>query len=149
MKNITHFLKWDCSDPGFRGKKAIDSLRIFINEIVTLKGKPYVLSNAGVTLTYIHGNNQTINDNWKNNIDVIIKNAGVELIIIVQHEECLAYQIFYGGKLSPKNEAQKQKDDMQKAKTIINKKYPDIKVILIYGHITNRAKRQFVYSQIF
>lgn len=146
MKTITHFLKWDCSDPGFRGQKATVKLRNFINKIVPLKGRPYVLSNPGVTLPYINGNAETIKDNWEN-IHILIQAAGIVLIIIVQHEECLAYQLRYG-KLSPKREAREQYQDMKKAKVILEEKHPGIKVILIYGHLTNKGKREFVFFQI-
>lgn len=146
MEIITHFLKWDCSDPGFRGQKATSKLQKFTNEIVSLKGRPYVLSNPGVTLTYINGNPETIKDNWEN-VHMLIRAAGIVLIIIVQHEECLAYELHYG-KLSPKKEAYRQKMDMQKAKEILEKEHHDIRVILIYGHLANRQKREFIFSQI-
>ncbi len=146
-ETITHFFKWDCSDPGFRGIDAISELEQFIKKIVRVKGRPYVLSNAGVTLNYIHGNAQTIEDNWENNIYVIIEHKGIALFIIVQHEECFAYELLYG-RLSPKIEYKKQIEDMKKAREILKNKFPNMQVILIYGHMADRKKRKFVFSQI-
>jgi hypothetical protein len=60
----------------------------------------------------------------------------------------LAYELQYD-KLSPKKEKDRQIKDMRQAKQILEKEHPGIKVILVYGHLADRKKRSFVFSQIF
>lgn len=75
-----------------------------------------------------------VSENFMKHIGISIELHKAEKVIIFHHSDCGAYAREYKFS-SPKEEKEKQMEDMLEAKKIILEKYPNVEIFLVWGQL--------------
>ena len=113
----------------------------FVNDTVYFLNKQYKddynkLSLAGASLGY----NQDTFKEWGITIDKHIELAkdlhDINEVIVVDHMDCGAYRILYDNpQMSKQEEYELHKKNLNKFRTIINQKFPELKVTTLLANV--------------
>ncbi len=117
-----------CMD--FRLNKAIEE---WIETSGLLKGGHDIISLAGASKVLADGSEE-IKNNLLSNVAVSAELHKAEKVIICHHSDCGAYAKSYNFN-SPAEEKEKQIEDMQESRNAILKKYPNIKITLVWAEL--------------
>ena len=92
-----------------------------------------VISLAGASKDLVDGSEE-VKNNLMKHISISADVHKVEKIILFHHSDCGAYALDYEFS-SAQEEKGKQLEDMKKAKAIILEKYPEIKIVFVWGEL--------------
>ncbi len=118
----------------------------WIKKTNLFKGGFDVISIAGASKSLADGN-EGIMKYFMNGISVSVDLHKAERIIIFHHSDCGAYAKSYSF-LSPKEERNKQAEDMKKSKKIILNKYPKIEIYLVWGQLKDDSGKKIEFEII-
>jgi len=105
-----------------------------------LEGGFDVISAAGASKDLVCKDTR-IGNNFLKHIGVSVELHKAKSVVIMHHSDCGAYAKNY--KFSSKNEEKEtQTKDMIKSKSIIQKKYPDVIVLLFWAEIETISARE-------
>lgn len=110
------------------------------------KGGFDVISLAGASKDLIDGSEE-IKGNFLKHIGVSVDLHQVKKIILFHHSDCGAYALDYKFN-SVEEEKNKQLEDMKKSKEIILKKYPNIKIIFVWGELKDKDGEECAIKKI-
>lgn len=105
-----------------------------------------IISLAGASKSLADGSEE-IRNCFLENISVSVDLHKVKDIIIIHHSDCGAYAKSYNFK-SPNEEKKKQIEDMKNAKKIIQKKYPEVKIYLVWGQLKDEKGKKIEFEVI-
>ena len=105
-----------------------------------------VISLAGASKDIIDGNEE-IKNNFLKHIGVSVDLHQAEKIIIFHHSDCGAYALDYKFG-SVQEEKEKQFADMKKAKEVILERYPEVKIVFIWGELKDKNGEEIEFKLI-
>lgn len=103
-----------------------------------------VISLAGASKDLADGGEE-VKNNFLKHIGVSVELHKAEKAIICHHGDCGAYAKSYQFK-TPAEEKEKQVEDMKKSRNAIGKKYPKVKIILLWAELKDGAGRQIEFE---
>jgi len=103
-----------------------------------------IISLAGASKDLVDGSEE-IKNNFLKHIGVSVDLHQIEKIIIFHHSNCGAYALDYKFG-SIQEEKEKQLEDMRKAKEIILKKYPEVKVVFVWGELKDEEGKEIEFD---
>ncbi|MBU4338110.1 hypothetical protein KKB43_02025 [Patescibacteria group bacterium] len=114
----------------FRLNNAIDE---WVDKSGLFEGGHDVISLAGSSKVLADGSEE-LKNNLLSNVAVSTELHQAEKVIICHHSDCGAYAQSYRFN-SPSEEKEKQIEDMKKSQSAILKKYPNIKIVLVWAEL--------------
>ena len=100
------------------------------------KDKYDIISLAGASKNFADGN-KWIRSYLLEEIRHSIDHHGIEAVILFHHSDCGAYVDYHG---SLEEEKEKQLEDMEKARDIIQDKFPELEIVLLWYNIKRAGK---------
>jgi len=110
-----------------------DELIRWIDESGLFAGGFDVISLAGASKSLADGSAE-IQDFFLQQVSVSTDLHHAQRIIVFHHSDCGAYAQQYHF-ASPEEEKEKQIEDMEKTRAILQGRYPAVEVILVYGQL--------------
>ena len=122
-----------------------EKTRRWIAESDLFKGKFDVISIAGAGKELVDGSEE-VKNNLMKQIGTSVEIHQVKKIILFHHSDCGAYALDYKFS-SVKKEKGKQLEDMKKAKAIILEKYPEVKVVFVWGELKDEYGKEIEFRE--
>jgi len=117
----------------------------WIKRSVLFDGKNFdLISLAGATKDLV-SDDYKISENFMEHIGISVRFHKAEKIIIFHHSDCGAYAKDYKF-ASPEKEKKKQTEDMLESKRIILKKYPEVEIFLVWGHLKDKEGKKIEFE---
>lgn len=105
---------------------------------IQIKKDPYLIYIPGSIHDLVNGF-FLIRIYWWHRVFAFTEKKKIRKFVICNHDDCL----IYGRK--PK---EKQIRDMNKVKSILERKYPDMEIVLIFANLVNKQLEQFKFEAI-
>lgn len=129
-----------CMD--FRLNKEIER---WIKKSILFDDKKFdVIALAGSSKDLV-SKNMLISENFMKHIEISVELHKAEKVIIFHHSDCGAYGREYKFS-SPKEEKEKQMEDMLEAKKIILEKYPNVEIFLVWGQLKDSEGKKIKFE---
>jgi carbonic anhydrase len=100
-----------------------------------------LVSNMGSSGFFLK--NEALKESLIDTIRTAHKKHDIKTVIIIHHDNCNAYGIS-----DPTEEKAVQTKDMRTVETIINRTFPDIKVIKLWGSLDEEKKKIVSYQEV-
>ena len=121
-------------------------LKIWINKSELFDGGFDVISLAGAGKDLVDGIAE-VKDNFIKHINVSVALHSVSKIILFHHSDCGAYAQSYQFN-SLDEEKEKQLNDMKKEKEIIQKKFPLVDIVFLWGELKDSKGKNIAFEII-
>jgi len=125
----------------FRLNNAIDE---WVDKSGLFEGGHDVISLAGASKVLADGSEE-LKNNLLSNVAVSTELHQAEKVIICHHSDCGAYAQSYHFN-SPAEEKEKQIEDMEESRNAILKKYPNIKITLVWANLKDNHGKKIEFE---
>lgn len=123
-----------------------DELEKWTKKSKLLEGGFDIISLAGASKD-LAGGSEEVKSNLMKHISISADFHKIERIIIFHHSGCGAYAADYKF-ISAEEEKEKQLEDMKKSKGIILAKYPEVKMVFVWGELKDEDGKKIEFETI-